>query len=65
MLIIKNIFWQYCSNITKTGFVDSFSSIAAILPERVTAAILAETNLHVKSSTAAVLPDYVAAILLQ
>ena len=60
-----NVFWQYCSNITKTGFVDNFGSIAAILPERVIAAILPETNLHVKSSIAAILPDYVAAILLQ
>ena len=49
ILTINNVFWQYCGNITKTGFVDSFGSIAAILPERVIAAILPETNLHVKS----------------
>ena len=42
--------------------MDSFGSIAAILPERVIATILPETNLHVKSSIAAILPDYVAAI---
>ena len=42
--------------------MDSFGSIAAILSEKVIAAILPETNLHVKSSIAAVLPDYVAAI---
>ena len=49
--------------------MDSFGSIAAILPERVIAAILPETNLHGEiqycSNIAAVLPDYVAAILLQ
>ena len=44
--------------------MDSFGSIAAILPERDIVAILPKTNLHVKSSIAAVLPDYVAAILL-
>ena len=49
ILIINNVFWQYCSNITKTGFVDSFGSIAAILPERVITEILPETNLNVKS----------------
>ena len=45
--------------------MDSFGSIAAVLLERVIAAILPETNLHMKSSIAAVLPDNVAAILLQ
>ena len=52
------VFWQYCSNITRTGFVDSFGSIAAILPERVIVAILPETNLHAKSSIAAILRQY-------
>ena len=42
-----------------------FCSIAAMLPGRVIAAILPETNLHAKSSIAAVLPEYVAAILRQ
>ena len=35
-----------------------FCSIAAMLPERVIAAILPETNLHAKSSIAAILRQY-------
>ena len=65
MLIIDNVFWQYCGNIAKTGFVDSFGSIAAILPERVIAAILPDTNLHVKSSIAAILWQYCQTMLQQ
>ena len=62
---VRYVFWQYCSNITKTGFVVSFGSISTTLPVRVIAAILPESNLHAKSSIVAVLPDYVAATLWQ
>ena len=48
ILINNNVFWQYCSNITKTGFVDT--------------AILPETNLHVKSSIARLCCSNIAAI---
>ena len=65
ILITNNVFWQYCGNITKTGFVDSFGCIATILPERVIAAILSETNLHVKSSIAAILWQYCQTMLQQ
>ena len=30
---VRYVFRQYCGNITRTGFVDSFGSIAAIMPE--------------------------------
>ena len=45
--------------------MDSFGSIAAILPERAIAAILPETNLHVKSSIAAILRQYCQTMLQQ
>ena len=59
--------WQYCSNITRTGSVDSFGSIAAIMPEKVTviAAILPETNLHAKSSITTILRQYCQNMLQQ
>ena len=39
--------------------------VLAVLPERVIAAILPETNLHVKSSIAAILGQYCQTILQQ
>ena len=45
--------------------MDSFGSTAAILPERVIAAILPETNLHVKSSIVAILRQYCQTMLQQ
>ena len=45
--------------------MDSFGSIVAILPERVIAAILPETNLHVKFSIAAILRQYYQTMLQQ
>ena len=62
---VRYVLWQYCSNITRTGFVDSFGSIPAIMPERVIAAILPETNLHAKSSIAAILRQYCQTMLQQ
>ena len=45
--------------------MDSSGSTAAILPERVIAAILPETNLHAKSSIAAILRQYCQNMLQQ
>ena len=62
---VRYVLRHYCSNITRTGFVDSFGSIAAILPERVIAAILPEANLHAKSSIARICCSNIAAIYCQ
>ena len=55
-------FWQNCQNsgrnVSSSSYLDGFHSIAAILPERIIPAILQETNLHTKSSIAAILPEY-------